>query len=40
MMTGNVVIAEAGALIYVALRKAEEHVPYEELNGATECMIL
>jgi len=40
MMNGNVVISEAGALMYVVLSKAEEHVRYEELIGATECMTL
>ena len=36
-MTGNVVISEVDALMYVVLSKAEKHVPYGELIGTTEC---
>jgi hypothetical protein len=37
-MTGNVVIAEADAAMYVVLSKAEGHVPYGELVCTTDCM--
>ena len=33
-MTGNVIIYEVDALMYVSLRKAEKHVPYGELDAA------
>jgi len=40
MMTGNVVISEEDALMYIVLSKAEENLPYRELFGTTECMTL
>jgi len=39
-VVGNVVIFEADAVVYVAIRKAEKHVRYEELVGTTECITL
>ena len=39
-MTGNVVISEVDALMYVALSRAEKHVPYVELFGTTEFITL
>jgi hypothetical protein len=39
-ITGNVVISEVDALMYVAIRKAEKHAPYAELVGTTECRTL
>jgi hypothetical protein len=39
-MIGNVVIPEVDALMYVALSKAAKHVPYGELVGTTECIML
>ena len=39
-MTGSVVKSEADALMYVVLKKAEEHVPCGELVGTTECVTL
>ena len=39
-MTGNVVISEVDALMYVVLSKAEKHASYEELFGTTECVTL
>jgi hypothetical protein len=35
-MTGNFVISEVDAVMYVLLSKAEKHVPYGELVGTTE----
>ena len=40
MIIGNVNIAEEDALLYVVLSKAEKHVPYGELDGTTECIML
>jgi len=40
MMTGNVVISEVDALMYVVLSKAEKHETYEELVGTSECIRL
>jgi hypothetical protein len=40
LMTGNVVISEVVALMYVVLSKAEKHVHYGELVGSTECITL
>jgi len=40
MMTVNVVISGADALMYVVLSKTEEHVSYRELVGTIECMTL
>jgi hypothetical protein len=37
-MTGNVVISEVPAVMYVVLSKAEKHVTYGELVGSTECI--
>jgi len=39
-MIGHVVISEVDALMYVVLSKAEKHVPYGELVGITECIML
>jgi hypothetical protein len=39
-MTGNVVISERDALVYVVLSKEEKHVPYGELVCSTECIML
>ena len=40
MMTGNIIISEVDALMYVVLSKAEKHVPYEELFGTTDSIML
>jgi hypothetical protein len=40
IMAGSVVISEVDALTYVLLSKAENHMPYGELVGTTECMTL
>jgi hypothetical protein len=40
LTTGNIVITEVDALMYVVISKAENHVPYGELAGTTECMTL
>jgi hypothetical protein len=40
IMTSNIVISEEDTLMYVVLSKAENHVPYGELAGTTECMTL
>jgi hypothetical protein len=37
---GNDVISEVDTLMYVALCKAEKHVPYGELVDTTECITL
>ena len=39
-MTGNIIICEIDALMYVVLSKQETHVPYGELVGTTECVTL
>jgi len=39
-MTCIIVISEVDALVYVVLSKAENHVPYGELCGTTECVTL
>jgi hypothetical protein len=39
-MSGNVVISKADALSYVLLSKVEKHVPYGELVGTRECLML
>ena len=39
-MTGNVVISEVDAIMYVILSRAEKHVPYVELVGTTEHIML
>jgi hypothetical protein len=39
-MTGNVVISDVNALIYVVLSNEEKQVPYGELVGITECITL
>jgi hypothetical protein len=39
-MIGNDIIYEAGAHMYVILRKAEKLMPYEELIGTTENLTL
>ena len=40
LTTDNIVITEVDALMYVVISKAENHVPYGELAGTTECMTL
>jgi hypothetical protein len=40
LMTGNVIISKVDVLTYVVLSKEEKHVPYGELVGTTECMML
>jgi len=40
MMTGNVVISEVDALLYVVLSRAEKHVPHRQLAGTTQCITL
>ena len=40
LMTDNVVISEVDCLVYVALSKAEKHVPYGQLVGTTEYITL
>jgi len=39
-MIGNNVTSEVAALTYVVLSKAEQHIPYGELVGTTECLTL
>jgi hypothetical protein len=39
-ITGNVLMSDVDARMYVVLSKAEKHVPYGELVGTTECMTL
>ena len=39
-MTGIIVISEVDALMCVILSKVENHVPYGELCGTTECITL
>jgi len=39
-VTGNLIIFEVDVLTYVALSKAEKHVPYGESVGTTECTRL
>jgi hypothetical protein len=39
-MTGNVVTSVVDALMHVILSKAEKHMPYGELVGTTECIML
>ena len=39
-MTGNVVIFEVHAFIYVVINESEKYVPYGELVGTTECKKL
>jgi hypothetical protein len=39
-MTSNVIISEAESLVCVILSKTEQHVPYGELDGTTECVML
>jgi hypothetical protein len=40
VMTGNIIISEVDALMYVVLSKAEKHVPYGELFGTTDSITL
>ena len=37
---GNIVTSKVDALMYAVLGKAEKHVPYGELVGTTECIML
>jgi len=39
-MTGNVVISELDAVIYVVLSRAEKHVPCGELIGTAGTLTL
>ena len=39
-MTGNVVISEVDAFMYVVLNKGEKHVSYGKLVCTTECKTL
>jgi len=39
-MTGNVVVSEVDALMYVVLSKAEKHMPCGDSVGTVECMTL
>jgi len=39
-MIGNVIISEVEALMYVVLNKTEKHVPYGELFGTTDSIML
>ena len=39
LTTGNVVISEVDAVVYVVLSKAEKHVPYGKLVCTKECVI-
>ena len=40
MMTGNVIVSQVDALMYVVLTKAEKHVPYWELFGTSDNIVL
>jgi hypothetical protein len=40
VMTGNVIISEVDALMYVVLSKAEKHMPYWQLFDATDSIML
>jgi flagellar basal body P-ring protein FlgI len=39
LKTGNVVISEVAAVIYVVVSKAKNHVLYGELVGTAKCVI-
>jgi len=39
-MTGNVMLSEVDALMYVMLSRGVNHVPYGELVGTTERIML
>jgi hypothetical protein len=39
-MTGIIDICEIDDLVYVVLSQAENHLPYGELCGTTECITL
>jgi hypothetical protein len=39
-MTGNVVIFDVDAVIYVLLSRAEKYVHYGEVVGTIECITL
>jgi len=39
-MSGNFVMYGVNALTYIALNKAQKHVPYGELVCTTDCIIL
>jgi len=39
-ITGNVVLTEVDVLMYVMLSRGENHVPYGELVGTTERIML
>jgi hypothetical protein len=40
VMTGNVTISQVDTLMYVVLIKAEKHVPYGELFGTSDSIML
>ena len=40
MMTGNVIVSEVDALMYVVLSKAEKHVSYGQLFGTSDSIML
>jgi hypothetical protein len=39
-MTGKVVVSDIHAAMCVVLGKAEQHMPYGEVVGTTECITL
>jgi len=39
-MAGNVIVFEVDASMRVVIIKAQKHVPYGELVGTTECIML
>jgi hypothetical protein len=39
-MTGNAVIRDIDALMYVVLSRADIHVPYGEIFGTKKCITL
>jgi hypothetical protein len=39
-MTGKVVTSQVDAMTCVVLSKSEKYVPYGELTGPTECIML
>jgi hypothetical protein len=39
-MIGNVVISEVDTVRYVVLSEVEKHMPYRELVGTSECLML
>jgi hypothetical protein len=39
-LPGNIIISKVDALTYVILSTAQKHVPYGELVGSHECVML